>query len=231
MKDEAQAITEVAKTTGKAIDAGREFGGFIARFVGGPLTQAMGIVEDRLKYLRWERQVRMMVQAERMLSERGLSGPTRQVPLNIAIPLLQGGSLEESDALQDRWASLLVNAADAEADIEVRRSFISILEDLTPQDALVLEKVYEVQQDRGEDLDAYLEQAVWTTFLPDRATQEQPETENLRPSVEVELALANLARLGLITTGMTWAGSMIFSCVHRTVLGREFVRACSRSRR
>ena len=56
----AKAAQEVAKTTGKGIDAGLELGGFFARFTGGPLEQASGIVEDKLRYMRWERQVRLM---------------------------------------------------------------------------------------------------------------------------------------------------------------------------
>ncbi len=33
----ARAAQEAAKTTGKGIEAGRELGGFVARFIGGPL--------------------------------------------------------------------------------------------------------------------------------------------------------------------------------------------------
>ncbi len=60
MSEESKAIEEVAKTTGKAIDASRELGGFLSKYVGGSLEQAMGIVEDKLKYLRFERKVRLM---------------------------------------------------------------------------------------------------------------------------------------------------------------------------
>jgi len=45
-------IEEVAKTTGKAIDATREAGGFLAQFLKGPLEQASGISEDYLRYVR-----------------------------------------------------------------------------------------------------------------------------------------------------------------------------------
>lgn len=219
MTDESKAIEEVAKTSGKAIDAAREFGGFISKYAGGPLEQAMGIFEDKLKYLRWERQIRLIERANKFLADRGLSLPTRKVPLQIAIPLIQGGSLEEDDSLQDRWASLLVNAGDASSNAEVRRAFISILEDLAPLDAVLLEKIYDVTAVPGD----YAE--VWTTLLPDRITETKPELENLRPPANVEVSLGNLARLGLITTAMAWGGFAIFSCVHRTVLGREFLRA------
>jgi hypothetical protein len=219
MTDESKAVGEVAKASGKAVDAGRELGGFISKYVGGPLDQAMGIVEDKLKYLRWERQIRLMERANEFLTERGLQQPTRKVPMQIAIPIMQGGSLEEDDLLQDRWAALLVNAADESSDAEVRRAFISILEDLSPLDANVLEKIYDfsaVPQDKNE---------VWTTYLPDKATGTKPETEDLRPLASVELSLGNLARLGLISSAMAWGGMAILSCVHRTVLGHEFLRA------
>ncbi len=224
MEEEAKAVQEVAKTAGKAIDASRELGGFLAKYVGGPMEQALGIVEDKLKYQRWERQVRLMDRAELFLSERGLNQPTRKLPLQLAIPLIQGGSLEENDSLQDKWAALLVNAADASMKIEIRRAFVSILEDLTPLDALVLEKIYvsQVSPKANEEI----EEEVWTTFLPERVASAKPEQGNLRPSLEVEVSIGNLARLGLVTTASAWGGMAIFSCVHRTVLGREFMRAC-----
>lgn len=222
MSEESKAIEEVAKASGKAVDAARELGGFLSKYVGGSLEQAMGIVEDKLKYLRWERKIRLVDRANQFLNERGLSQPSRKVPLQIAIPLVQGGSLEEDDSLQDRWAALLVNAADAGSETEVRRAFISILEDLAPLDALLLEKIYPPAMVSDVTSD------IWTTFLPDHVTDKKSEQKNLRPENYVEISLGNLARLGLITTAMAWGGVAIFSCVHRTTLGHEFVKAIAR---
>lgn len=219
MSDESKAIEEVAKAAGKAIDASSELGGFLSKYVGGSLEQAMGIVEDKLKYLRWERQIRLTERANALLAERGLAQPSRKVPLQVAIPLIQAASLEEDDWLQDQWAALLVNAADAASHVEVRRAFISILEDMTPLDALLLKKIY--SSTKVPDMEA----EIWTTHLPECITEQKPDQEDLRPPSYVEISLGNLARLGLITTAMAWGGFAIFSCVHRTVLGREFLRA------
>ena len=38
-----KAIQEISKATGKAIDLAEKFGGFISRFVAGPLEQRVGI--------------------------------------------------------------------------------------------------------------------------------------------------------------------------------------------
>ncbi len=52
MDEDAKAIQEVAKAAGKAGVAAREAGGFLSKFIVGPLEQGMGIFEDRLKYMR-----------------------------------------------------------------------------------------------------------------------------------------------------------------------------------
>lgn len=222
MSDESKAIEEVAKTAGKAIDASREVGGFIAKYIHSPIEQAMGIVEDHLRYLRWERQVRLTQRAQEFLKARGLSAPTRPVPLKIAIPIMVEGSLEEDDQLQDIWAQLLVNAADKESGIEVRHMFLSILKDLTPLDVLALKIIYSIPEEDARS-------GLWTVHLPDRilTNKDQPGHVQGSPTPEMQMTLSNLLRLGLITSTSTWGGDLTHSYIGQTVLGREFVKACS----
>ena len=227
MTDETKAVEEVAKTAGKAIDASREVGGFIAKIIDRPLKQAFGIVEDRLKYIRWERQVRLMQRADEFLKSRGLSIPTRPVPLKIAIPIIVEGSLEEDDKLQDIWAQLLTNAADRDSGVEVRHMFLSILKDLTSQDVTVLNRIYAVSEDDAK-------YGIWTAYLPDRIVLHkdlaQGDSVQANPTPEIQLTLSNLFRLGLITLTSTWGGALTFNFIMPTVLGREFVKACSARR-
>lgn len=227
MEEEFKAVQEVAKTAGKVTDAAREFGGFLAFLIKRPLEQAMAIWEDRLKYMRWERQVRLMQRAKKFLSDRGLQEASRATPMSFAIPLLQAASLEEDDYLQDRWAMLLVNAADAKSGIDIRRAFISILEDLSPFDALILDKIFHAlpAATTAEN------QRIFTAQLPEEAVvwndKEHP-ANTIRLPKEVELSLGNLYRLGCLTS---WGGWFIppndFICVCLTALGKAFVEACT----
>jgi hypothetical protein len=222
MDEESKAIQEVAKTAGKAIDATREFAEFIACFIKGSLEQGLGIFEDKLKYLRWERQIRLMERAHNFLSKRGMKGPTRAIPMSFAIPLFQAASMEENDYLQDRWAALLVNAADAASDIEIRRSYISILEDLSSLDALILDKIYYASTRAGKE-------DVFTRHLPDEAVVDDP-ADNLQPSPEVQISLSNLHRLGCLTSGGGFFGppsGLDLRRVQLTALGKAFVEACT----
>lgn len=221
MDEESKAVQEVAKVTGQAIDAAREAGGFIARFVSGPLEQGIGIFEDRLKYMRWERQVRYMQKAQEYLGDAGLVSPTRPIPLKLAIPLMQGATLEEDDDLQDRWAALLVNAANAKFKGEVRRSYVTILEQLTSLDAKILDIILALPFEQSRHA------GIVTIELPEYARiVGENEKEFPPPSDEVTLSLSNLARLGCIRPTMTWGGGENYGRVNPTVLGKAFGNAC-----
>ena len=218
--EEVKAIEAVAEATGKAIEASRDLGGFIARFIGGPLEQAAGIVEDKLKYLRWERQMRLIQRANDFLTANGMSEPTRQIPMNIAIPLLQGASLEEDDQLQDRWAKLLVNAGDKESGINVPRIFVSIMDNLDPLSAEVMEKIYSVPDEDATE-------GIWTRDLPEKAIIKPRDEEDMSVSIELEIALTNLAMHRLVSPALFWGGTTGITCVHKTPLGKAFLQACT----
>jgi abortive infection alpha-like protein len=220
IEEGAKAVQEVAKATGKAIDATRQAGGFLARFIQRPLEQAAGIVEDHLRIIRWERQQRLMERANEFMKERGLTAPTKPVPLKIAIPIMLDGSLEENDELQDLWARLLINAADAKSETEVRHAFLSILKDLTPLDAVILTKIYSVSEIEAKD-------GIRTEGLPDRATLQLETKKELRS--DVHLSLSNLLRLQLVSPATVWGGGEAVFTVFQTALGREFMKACSKN--
>ena len=112
VEETAKAAQEIAKTAGKVVEAGERFGAFISKYIRGPLEQGIGIFEDKLKYMRWERQLRLMQRANELIRISGSTAPSRPIPIKLAVPLLQAASMEDDDYLQDMWAKLLVNAAE-----------------------------------------------------------------------------------------------------------------------
>jgi len=229
MNDEIKAITEtakaaqeIAKASSKAIDAGSKFGGFIARFISGPLEQGVGIFEDKLKYMRWERQQRLMARAEKFMKEINLESPTRAIPLKIAVPLFQGASLEDNDDLQDIWARLLVNAANENSGIDMKRVYIDILERLTPLEAQILSVIYSLPFEEIQH------KGVLTTELPYKASPVVEKKEGLaEPADEIKLAIASLSIIGCLNMAKTCGGGEVFALVNPTVLGRNFLNACT----
>ncbi|WP_332611686.1 Abi-alpha family protein [Achromobacter sp. ESBL13] len=217
----AKATKAIADASGKLIEASRDAGGFIARFIAGPLEQGVGIFEDKLKYMRWDRQVRLMKRAQEVIAQCGFGDPTRPVPMKVAIPLFQGASLEEDDALQDRWVNLLVNAGYSESGLDVRRAYVEILGQLDGLEAQILDRIYALPFDQVRH------EGVLTCWLPERAEVATTENRNSsEPSDRVCGALANLQRLGCVSFGLTWGGGENFRIVNSTRLGRDFVVAC-----
>lgn len=219
-EEAAKAVQEVAKTTGKGIDAAREMGGFIANYVRGPLEQGLGIFEDKLRYARWERQQRLMLRAQEFLEDTGLNEPPTGVPLKFAVPLIQAASLEDDDDLQDLWARLLVNAS-IDPEIASHRMFISVLENMSALDAQVLFVLHRSA--------AQPHAGIVTRDLPESATvwREGMEQPNTQPREDVLLSLANLGRLGVITGLGTAGGGTSWAAVHITILGLKLVEACT----
>jgi hypothetical protein len=223
VKESAKAVQEVAKATGQAIDAGQKFGQFISKYIAGPLEQGIGIFEDKLKYMRWERQARLMIKANELMRDLGLDAPTRPIPMKLAIPLFQAASLEDDNYLQDIWAKLLVNASNAKSGIDLKRAFIDILERLTPLEAQILQQIYSLP------FESMQHNGVLTFELPHRASipTDQEKSEAIEPSDEIKLALANLTRLDCISPTKSWGGGEIFSSVNPTIMGKYFVDACT----
>lgn len=212
-----KAGQEIGKATGKGFDAAQSAGGFFGRYLDGPLEQASNLITDRLRYARWEQQVRLGRRAQELLRAQGLDAPTRQIPLSIGVPLIEAGSLEGDPSLQELWAQLLATGADLQRP-EIRKGFVSILGELTARDAQILIKIVrapEEYKERGNLNPAglpelYLERDTETTGMP----------------LSTEISLWNLVRLGCIAPATGWTGPSILS-VSATPLGNAFVDAVS----
>jgi hypothetical protein len=137
------------------------------------------------------------------------------------LPILENGSLEDDDKLQDLWAQLLANAADATRP-EVNRSFVSIVSEFSTLDALLLDTIYCQPA-------AMTNGGFWTTELPARvsAQQDKPPNGDDDPEPDVQASLENLVRLGCIGASGTWGGKLRVNFANTTELGRRVHEACT----
>ncbi|TKW79804.1 MAG: DUF4393 domain-containing protein [Bradyrhizobium icense] len=216
IEETAKATQEVAKTTGKAIDAGRELGGFFARIFGGPLDQLAGIVEDQLTAYRRTRQLRLAKRYDEIRKELELKGEPKIIDLKFGLPLIAAASIEQDDDFQDLYARLLVNATNPDSKVSARRAFVSILQELGPLEVQLLDRIYFAPKDPDAG-------GVRTGKLPAEYSSEPGV-----PSSEVELALWNLVRVGCIEPAGTWGGGSTVSVVTLNALGTAFVEAAIR---
>jgi hypothetical protein len=129
----ADDLTEIAKQTLEPV-------GDLVKRIAGPLADEIG--ESLAVVARPYRimlSVKMFQKTQRMLKEAGIS--PHAVPPRLFLPILENASIQDDEDLHTRWAALLANAA-ASPNF-VHPSYIEILKQLAPEDAILLDKLYD----------------------------------------------------------------------------------------
>src|SRR5688572_19256690 len=124
LKETAKAVQEVAKTTKAGIDATTKLGTFIAQVTNESIEAVTGILADKLRFIRWQRQLRIRDRLMEEIESRGIEGHFRIVAPKLALPIIENASLEEDDDLQDMWINLLASALDPSFRGRVRIAYI-----------------------------------------------------------------------------------------------------------
>lgn len=223
----AQEAQEVAKATGKGIDASRELGGFLNTVCGEALTEFGGAFKDWAACYRFTNMLKLRDKVEAILKKRRLEGKTKPIPLPQAIPLLEVASLENNESLQDMWARLISNATDIGKRLDIKKVHIDILSKLEPLDVEILNRLEGMKISKvissGESKINY---GILIADLCQTA---------IAPAEEILFSLHNLSRLGCIEpipdltidgigTGVSF--SELKTIFKLTVLGRSLLEAC-----
>lgn len=75
----AKAVAEGARCMTKALDSADKAGGFLSKVFGVPIENAVGIMSDKLAYVRWERTTRMIDIVNEYQEKKGLE-KVRPIP-------------------------------------------------------------------------------------------------------------------------------------------------------
>jgi hypothetical protein len=134
-----KTIQDVAKAADKALDVIKGAGGFLDDLFGRTFRELGAIPADWARLLRIRCLLLIGDKAKRLLEARGIRiEQLRLIEPQLALPLLDGASLEGADSIQDLWAALIANSADPGRSVRLRKIFIEVLRSLEPTDASVL---------------------------------------------------------------------------------------------
>jgi len=95
---------------------------------------------DKRRWRQFERQVKMFIEAQELLTSKGLQA--QSVPLKSLVPILEGVKLEEDESMRDKWTSLLTNSASGVMNVVQLPSFSEVLRILSPAEAALLDSLY-----------------------------------------------------------------------------------------
>jgi hypothetical protein len=148
IKESAKAARAVAKTTGKAIDAGREVGGWLNKIFGRAIVNTVDLYwTDRVVARRieaaiydWKRLHELLASTGAELKRLGIKR-TYSLPPKVALPLLEHATMENEKSLRKLWAKLLASALSGTEG--VTRTYVAILGELSGAEAKALKKMFD----------------------------------------------------------------------------------------
>jgi Abortive infection alpha len=191
--DIGKQAKDIAQATDTSVDAVKKLAGFLDGVFGNVISNSMGLLGDKLAYYRLERAIRLQERVEENLRKRG--SKRRYIPVSFGLPIIEKATVEEEPVLHEKWVNLLTNAVDADFNRPIRRNYSSILSDLEPEDAKLVDVVVKehlVLQKRPK---------------PPGLFDKELCTKNLKLDPNVcENAVRNLMRLGLLKPGVVTGG-------------------------
>jgi hypothetical protein len=195
---------EQAKLGTKALEVLQDFGGFLRDVLGTVPEDLVGILGgDWLKVQRAMNLAEMFAKARARMEAKGITKPQHLVSLSLALPLFRAAADESRTELQDLYARLLAAAADPSRSGAVRRSFIDIVQQMEPIDALVLREL--------------ANHSHWSPNVRDALA------DRLKiPGDQIEVSLRNLTRLECAHLPNITA---VIENVNLSATGRELMRA------
>lgn len=115
----------------------RPFQDLLSKLLGPAATEVGLAWGDSLRAWRAQRQIRLLDELERMTEGKDI----KPVAPRLFFPILEAASIEADDDMQSRWAALLAN--ETTNTNSVHPSFIEILKQMAPEDARLLDKLYD----------------------------------------------------------------------------------------
>jgi hypothetical protein len=109
----------------------------LEKLFGGSAEEIGAMWQDFFKVRRLQRQSKLLKRVNDLIAEEGFE-PER-VNDRVGIRLLGAALLEDDETLQEKWAALLMKAANPRTADSITPTFVSILSELTPRQAFFLD--------------------------------------------------------------------------------------------
>jgi len=181
-----------------------------------PITKEIGLMWGlQGRYWRAKRAILIAEKMNKLFIDRGITAP-QQVPPKLLVPVMEYGSLEDDDAMSERWANLLASAADPNYKQPILPSFADILRQLSPKETAILDKLYGVFVVGSSDKEDLV-----NTLIPVAENFDEYDRD------QFAIAFDNLKRLDLLKSfGEVDSPALYPKNLCLTRLGFAFVSAC-----
>lgn len=214
---------EMAAAFGK--ETASQVVGFISDILRPPARELGGLLADKIRLSRWKNQVEILQKAIEHIEKLGLS--KHKIPVKFLASFLDNCAWEEDENMKERWAALLANFVSKGERTNAHMSFSSILGQLSPVEAKLLDLMYD--------------EVFWVARRAHRKVPSYQATSRIAESLNITKKEAyvisdNLIRLNLIQTNFKFKPEErdasyskvepTYDEISLTYMGVEFVRTC-----
>lgn len=197
-----------------------------------PLQQLGEMIGDRFRIWRYKQAINLLLDVKKYHVRKGIK--VREIPVKTLLPILENASLEEDEALKNKWTALLINATDESNSFDLHNVCTEILRQLSAIEVKVLDKIYDELKEVNFDI---FDSKVAVYILKDVYKQQGKEYDSSAEEQE-KIIVSNLIRLGLIEytpdkgkmlhkpMGAFLKVRTLKEWISLTDLGRRFVKEC-----
>lgn len=195
---------------------------FLEKLAGPAIEEGGGLLKGQVKFWRFKNQINLLIKAKKFLEDKKLD-PNKVLP-KTAMSILENGSIEQDENLQEMWANLLASYATSNLDIQ---SYPHILKELSSMEVKLLTDLYASRLQSGLN---------GVDLLTHGETKEGICNGLKITAEQYDVMVDNLFRLNLIQP-VGSAGALIGEypisvklnhIIHMTSLGVELIEACTR---
>ena len=161
-----------SSTIEKGLDVAKEFTNKLI----GPTVEQIGLLfADKIQYFRLKNQIKIVIKAKKFVDSQNIR--IKELPIKILAPLLEQGSLEENEDLQDLWSKMLANMVDSDKNLQ-NNIYPYILGQLSIQEFKSLKNLEKLELEFQHNFDNFNKLEV--------ELNEDYEKNNLEPSSREE---------------------------------------------
>ncbi len=120
--------------------------GLLKRILG-PAADEIGLMlQDRVRVYRQRNLSKILPRSLELVESSKLE--PKEIPMRTLIPIIECAAIEDNEYLAEKWAGLLASAATTQSTTASHPCFPKILSELSPLDAIILDRLWEPTRPR-----------------------------------------------------------------------------------
>ncbi len=139
---------EMAKAAGQiVVDTSKDIRGALGKIFGESVAELGKAFGDKVRHWRLKNMMKMAAEIESLRVAQGMPVETlNELPMGDAVRVIEAISSEDDEDVQKLWAQLIVNSANPNSDVVIKKFYLDLLKSLAGPEVVLLQLLWECQR-------------------------------------------------------------------------------------